>query len=259
MPADCNQHLIESHRSEVEQMGFPVWVTQRNESKQVEWGLGECTCCKSVVAVRIEQVTEVTSLYFIPIDRKRVGRLLRCDFCEREVDRCIVQRVIAHDEWAPKDGLSSLAHRIAAGPGMSIPDHISESQLDSLLSAVHFHSAPANVDIRAGITIGAVAGPAIAVPIGLALFDTGWIRPPVDRTGVAIGAALFGIVIGVIVCAMVHAFLKCGSVAYNKIRRAQRDYRLDPPALENAGAGYNRRIRRAVRRVRDDAGFDNPE
>jgi hypothetical protein len=240
-------------------MGFPVWVTRRNELKQVEWSLGECTCCKSVVALRVEQVTEVTSLYFIPIDRKAVGQSLRCDFCERNVSRCIVQKVISRDEWAPLDGLASLAHRIADGSELSIPDQISESQLDSLLSAAQFNSAPANVDIRAGITIGAVAGPAVAVPVGLGLFDAGWIRPPVDRTGVAIGAALCGIAIGIILCAILHAFLKCGSVAYNKIRRTQQSYRLDLVTLENAAAGYHRRIRRAVRRVRDDAGFDSPE
>ena len=199
----------------------------------------------------MERVVRICRLYFcLPVSREIVGQSCRCDFCERPLAP-VAGRQVALGEWSPPEGLAALVDRLVPGDRIDVTNRPSEERLHSLLSAVQEASSWKNVDVMPGAIAGIILGIAAGVPIGLLLFDHGLAPQNGNRFGFVFLCVLSSVVIGVVAGSTLGAILGRGRVAFRKIDRACRDYRLDIRRLEDLAEPYGEVIGRAIRQVRD--------
>jgi hypothetical protein len=70
---------------------------------QTGWSVGLCSKCKQAGPTRVDNVVEVLSFGLLPITKSLVGRIRRCDFCERAIEMGGTPPSIALDEWSHAD------------------------------------------------------------------------------------------------------------------------------------------------------------
>jgi hypothetical protein len=221
-----------------------------NEYRHVAWSAGYCTHCQGLEAIRVQDVVEVLAVYFVPIQRRVVGRNGICDFCERPLDRAVTDQLVDRLDWAPPGGLPKLLASLGSKQELTLPEApLTETQPDvrlrSLLSATQDASSLKNVNIVVGLVAGLIAGVALGIPLGMVLFDHG-IRLGPDRFGTGFAVALIGAVVGSIAGATVYGLMIRTRTATRKVVAACGKYPLDLARLGELARDYNRHVQHAV-------------
>jgi hypothetical protein len=233
-----------------------VHVSTTITYKHVGWSAGFCSHCRQVEALRIEEEIEVTELYFIPINRKFIDRVARCDFCERWVDFPRSLPGIPLAEWSPAEGLDRLFDRLGPFGAVALPEDNAEARLRSLLAATQTASSLTKVDVSPDLLKGGLLGLAAGIPVGTYLYFHQFARAQLDdfqRVLASIGVALLVGAAGGLIGAAVGAVSRPDKVAFRKILAACTKYPVDVHKLEELSHDYSGPVRRAVRAVRETA------
>ena len=227
--------------------------------RQTGWSIGFCSSCKQPGPARVDDVIEVVSINLLPISRSIIGKIQRCDFCERPVDSVATKRSVDVGEWSHDQGQTALAELVAPAWKGKVSARASQQRLISLLSAAQARSTMNNVDVVPGLTVGLLVGIAIAV---FAVMKMASAREP-QPAGVAppvrvqealwiLGPPLIGLILG----GFVNVLHAARRIPLQMIEAACRGYEVDYRELRELAPHYAARVRRAVESVLADAAFE---
>lgn len=231
-------------------MDVSFLVSWKTVPRQVAWTIGRCSHCQGFEAIRIEDSVLVVSVNFLPIVRSRTGKqTASCDFCERPVELPVAMNRIDADSWAPSEGMESLAAKLGMNWQALPTERRPEIRLGSLLSAAQEASTLDRLDISMGLTTGLLVGGIAGGLIGY------YIVPPrawgMDDIGRVFAGIFAGLALGATIGASLLALIRRKSVPLHRLRRACRDYRLDPASLLPLAGDSPHRVRSAVRRIHE--------
>jgi hypothetical protein len=205
--------------------------------------------------IRIEEVVQRVSVYFIPVYNSIVGYQGKCDLCERVlVDGLLEHRVPFH-EWKPSDGIPRLAEMMKLPPPPNARN--SDVIIHSLLSAEADRTTLNSLDISFGLTTGCILGAVIGAAVGYFILPN-YLRD-LDMLGCIFMGILGGLVTGGILGASLAALVRRKSLPYEKFKTAIDHYALDSDMISRAADGFPMRIRNAARRARDTAALRLPK
>jgi hypothetical protein len=224
-----------------------MWATRFRPSA---WSAARCPHCASFEAARIEDAIRVFSIWFIPITKDPIGKVARCDLCERFLEGLAAPGTIPLASWSPSDGLPILFDKLGVDP-RGAPASSQETRLNSLIQSTEEATSINKLDISFGLTTGLIVGIALGVVLGIAFYE--WqILPVRDQTRAAMLGTLLGAVIGAVCGAVISVGFKRKRVAMEKLRSASTKYRLDLSQLETLAQRYSPRVRSAAKALRDD-------
>ncbi len=234
-----------------------IFILWKRKSRQVAWTLGVCPWCGGLEAVRVEEVTEVVSVWFVPVRRSVVGSWTRCDFCERPMTTLITPGSVGFDEWNPADGLDALCGRLDfdTATARRWQDQDEGNRLRSLLGSVGESTSLHNLDVSLGLTTGLILGGLLGLIVGLLVipgFDTG-----LDRIGGAFAGVFGGLLLGAVLGGVISVLVGQRSVPLRRLGQVCRQYNIPIPALEKVAGASCSRVRNAVGRLQDELAFSD--
>jgi hypothetical protein len=230
-------------------MHILVHVGIDNVSRQVGWTLGVCASCGGPEAVRIEEIHEVTRLYFIPISRHLVGMQWLCDLCERPVDQVVNSTRLEVGDWSAGSGLDDLVRRLGLDVSLIKVPRDPTQRARSFLQSVEIATSASQVGSGLGAVLGLIAGGLVGAAVGRSLPRE--VFPDMDDLGRLFLGIGVGLLLGVVAGALILSLVKRGGIAYQRLQDAVAHRGLRLSELESLTEQAPPRIRNALRRLRD--------
>ncbi|HTU24029.1 MAG TPA: hypothetical protein VMF30_01450 [Pirellulales bacterium] len=230
-----------------------IRVDVKNRRTPAGWAVGNCPHCGQVEAIQIDDVTQVTSIYWIPVYRRPLGQECCCDFCRRPVDPAEVAKpVIDRPLWSPPEGLPQLVEKMGGESGLAAPP-TTDRRLRSLLDAVESEASLMRVDLGPGATWGAVLGAPVGLLLSLLAFEVGLAVKGIDRFGTGMFGLMTGGVVGLVASSVAYFRRARNKLARQRLATACENYGLDRARLADLATEFNSEVvRRAAATCRDE-------
>lgn len=226
-----------------------IHIESSVEARPIGWSLGHCPHCNGTAVVRVEDLHDVTRVWFYPVGSRVVGRMARCDFCERPVERWLTGRFIDLAKWSPRKGTDELAQALEFDLAQAPPASDTATRLRALMATVQEASSMKRTNVTRGIVAGLLLGGGVGGAIGFVVFS----RRIADAFGCAALGVFIGLPAGAILGALVHALVQLWTVPARMLQSAYDRYGFDPRLPITLATESSPRIRWAARKVRDRA------
>ncbi len=214
------------------------------EEHQAGWNIGFCQSCGQIQAAQVVRREAVGRFVGVESYRRLQAELIRCDFCERELQQFIAPQHVPLQSWRPQQGMAELCQVLSIGHKDELPPRYTEQSLNSLLSATGKAST-----LYRGITMfGFVVS--ILLSMGFAIYRGMLSGPPQNHEeAIANRISLLVSFILFLVINFGFALWNRERIARSRLARVFNEYDLNIDHLANLASRYPRRIRRAVSKL----------
>lgn len=213
------------------------------------WRLVRIHCGQTGI-VRVEQVVEVVCVLFVPVHRRPVGISARCDFCERDVPiEKVHGQLVDWDEWNHAAGLAVLERQV----GMELTPTNEQQRFASLLTSIDEATRINRIDCTRGLVVGVLVGALLGGIAGNTFIPR--MQLGVDQLGAVFLGVFAGIAIGSVGGAVTALVWQRWFWPVSRLKTVYQQYRISPALMDELGVDLCPRIRRAVRRFRNETAF----
>jgi hypothetical protein len=231
-----------------------IHISWKTSYRPMGWSLGYCESCQQAGSVRLEKVVEVLYLNgIIPLSKRDKGRVGRCDFCRRLVERVWDGDGIALGDWSPQEGVAALGKKLGVSNPSGFGNASTDARLHSLLSAVQQSSSLTKVGLGpVGILSGCILGVALAVPLAMWLHQNQQAHAQIDELGFVIMLSFGSLFPGAIIGALIEAWIRRERGVSARLREAYDNYPFDLYRFEELSQEYGKNVQKAVKTLIDE-------
>lgn len=214
------------------------------------WSGGWCAHCGQTGIVRVEQVVEVVCVLFVPVHRRSVGVAARCDFCERDVPiEDVHGQLVDRDEWNHAAGLAALEKQV----GMELTPTNEQQRVASLLASIDEATRINRIDCTRGLVVGVVLGALLGGIAGYAFIPR--LQLGVDQLGAVFLGVFVGMAVGSVGGAATAMVWQRRFWPVSRLKTVHQQYRISPALMDEVDVELCPRMRRVIRRFRNETTF----